>query len=146
MTERLYERIVEQAADALIFSDAQGVIRVWNRGAESLFGYVADEVLGRSLDIIIPERLRSAHWAGFRKAMETGQAKYAGRVLTTRASHKDSRRLYVDLSFALLKDAAGSILGVLAIGRDSTETYLANRALRARVDELESCRDGPRED
>jgi PAS domain S-box-containing protein len=127
-TRALYEIIVEQAPDAVIFSDREGAIRVWNRGAEAIFGHTAAEVLGASLDIIIPEPLRKAHWQGFDRALESGTTQYGGRVLTTRSVHKDGRRLYVDLSFALLRDAKGDIVGVLAMARDCTERYLAERA------------------
>jgi PAS domain S-box-containing protein len=127
-----YEAIVEQAPDAVIFADPDGLIRVWNRGAEAIFGYAAPEVLGTSLDIIIPEPLRKAHWAGFRKALESGTTKYSGRVLTTRSMHKDGRRLYVDLSFSLVRDAAGAIIGALAMARDCTERYLAEKARAAK--------------
>jgi nitrogen fixation/metabolism regulation signal transduction histidine kinase len=53
--------IVEQAWEAVIFADRAGLIRIWNRGAEALFG----EAIGASLDIIVPEKFRSAHWSGF---------------------------------------------------------------------------------
>ena len=79
----LSEAILEQAPDAVIFADREGLIRLWNQSAAALFGYAAAEVLGRSLDVIIPERLRNAHWQGYRKATETGVMKYAG----TRADH-----------------------------------------------------------
>jgi PAS domain S-box-containing protein len=127
-----YEAIVEQAPDAVIFSDPEGLIRVWNRGAEAIFGYAAPEVLGASLDVIIPEQLRNAHWQAFRKALESGTTKYAGRVLTTRSMHKDGRRLYVDLSFSLVRDAGGAIIGALAMARDGTERYLAEKARAAK--------------
>jgi PAS domain S-box-containing protein len=129
--------IVEQAPDALIATDREGAIRVWNRGAETLFGYSAAEVLGGSLDVIIPERLRGAHWAGFRLAIESGRTKYTNQVLTTRSMRKDGSKLYVDLSFTLLKDGDGAVMGVLAIGRDCTDRFLADKALRARIQELE---------
>jgi PAS domain S-box-containing protein len=124
----LYEAIVEQAPDAIIFSDRDGAIRVWNRGAEAIFGHTAPEVLGTSLDVIIPEPLRKAHWQAFDEALESGTTKYAGRVLTTRSVHKDGSRLYVELSFALVRDAAGAIVGALAMARDCTERYLAEKA------------------
>jgi PAS domain S-box-containing protein len=123
----LSEAIVEQAPDALIFADREGAIRVWNRAAEALFGYSAAEALGQSLDIIIPERLRAAHWTAFDKSLATGETKYAGRVLTTRSAHKDGRRLYVELSFSLLMDSTGNVTGAIALARDGTERYLAAR-------------------
>jgi PAS domain S-box-containing protein len=134
----LFRSIVEQAGDAVIVTDREGAIRVWNPRAEAMFGYTAGEVLGGSLDLIIPERLRAAHWEGFRRAVSTGTTKYTGRAMTTRSVHKDGKTLYVDLSFALLRDAADSVIGVLAIGRDGTERYLAEKALKARVSQLTS--------
>jgi len=73
--------------------------------------------VGKSLDVIIPERLRGAHWEGFRRAVDTGEAKYHNQVLTTRSVHKDGSKLYLDLSFGLVRDGDGVVLGALAIGR-----------------------------
>ncbi|HET9470554.1 MAG TPA: PAS domain S-box protein, partial [Usitatibacter sp.] len=61
----LFRAIVEQAPVSVILADRGGVIRAWNRASEALFGFAAAEVLGRSLDVIIPERLREAHWKGY---------------------------------------------------------------------------------
>jgi PAS domain S-box-containing protein len=133
----LFQAIVEQAPDAFIFADRDGVIQVWNHGAETVFGYAAAEVLGKSLDVIIPERLQHAHWEGFRRAIDTGQTKYGNRVLTTRSVHKNGSKLYVDLSFGLVRSGGGAVIGALAVGRDCTARYLSERALRARLAELE---------
>ncbi|HXE21054.1 MAG TPA: PAS domain S-box protein [Rhodoferax sp.] len=133
----LCRAIVEQAPEAIIFADRKGLIRLWNGGAVNVFGHTADEAMGQSLDIIIPERLRRAHWEGFNHAVDTGQQKYVNRVLTTRSMHKNGAKLYVDLSFALVRDEAGAVVGALAVGRDCTARYLADGALRARLKELE---------
>jgi len=135
--QELIRALVEQAPDAVIFADRNGLIVVWNGAAEKLFGYSVFQAVGKSLDVIIPNDLRAAHWAGFRKAIETGHEKYAGRVLTTRSVHKDGRKIYVDLGFALVKDSDGNIVGALATARDCTERYLAEKALRTRNFELE---------
>jgi PAS domain S-box-containing protein len=111
----LFEAIVEQAPNGIIFADREGLIRVWNQGAETIFGHPAAEVLGKSLDVIIPERLRRAHWEGFTKAIETGHTKFGGRVMTTRSNHKDGSKLYVDMSFGLVRDRDGQVAGALAI-------------------------------
>lgn len=129
--------IVEQAPDAIIYADREGLIRVWNRGAEQVFGYAAAEVLGRSLDVIIPDRLRPAHWQGFDAALATGRMKYDGRAMTTRSMHQDGTKLYVDLSFAVVRDSAGAVTGALAIGRDCTAQREAQGALRERIAALE---------
>ncbi len=113
-----FEAIVAQAPVALIVADRGGTIVAWNRACEALFGYTAAEALGRSLDLIIPEHLRAAHWAGFEKSAAAGTTKYAGRVMTTRATHKDGRKVYVDFSFELLKEADGTVIGAIAAGRE----------------------------
>jgi PAS domain S-box-containing protein len=125
--------IVEQVADAIIFADRQGTIRVWNGGAEAVFGHTADEALGRSLDLIIPERLRAAHWAAFDKALETGRTKYGRQAMTTRSMKKDGTKLYVDLSFALVTDAGGQMLGSVAMARDVTARHAAAAEARERA-------------
>ena len=119
----LYRGLMEQAPDAMIYADRSGIIRFWNRAAESLFGHAAEDALGQSLDLIIPERLRAAHWTGYQRALSSGEMRHAGRAMTTRAVHRDGSKLYVDLSFGLLKDDSGQVLGALAIGRDVTALH-----------------------
>ena len=114
----------------MIFADRAGVIRYWGGAAEAIFGHSAAEALGNSLDLIIPERFRTAHWQAYDKALESGHTKYEGRVLTTRSMRKDGSKLFVDLNFALVKDARGAVLGALAVGRDCTARYLAERSQR----------------
>ncbi|MCC6207166.1 MAG: PAS domain S-box protein [Gammaproteobacteria bacterium] len=124
----LFQASVEQAPDAIIFADRSGAIRVWNSGAETVFGYSADEMQGCNLDVIIPERLRSAHWQGFHRAIDTGLTKYDNRVLTTRSVHKNGSKLYVDMSFGLVRDATGVVIGALAVARDCTVRHLKEKA------------------
>lgn len=125
----LFQAIVEQVSDGVIFSDCEGIIRVWNRGAELIFGYPAAEVVNTSMDIIIPERFRKAHWEGFHRAIQAGKTKHGDRILTTRSVHKNGSKLYVDLSFTLVRDE-GKIVGVVAVARDCTERQLAAAAGR----------------
>lgn len=122
----LLQAIIEQAPDAMIYADKNGTIRVWNRGAEAIFGYTAEETIGKNLDVIIPERFRRAHWDGFNKAIAAGQTRHTGKAMTTRSAHKNGNKLYVDMSFSLVKDRAGNVMGSLAIGRDSTARHLAD--------------------
>jgi PAS domain S-box-containing protein len=117
-----FESVLAQSPVAIIVADRQGAIMAWNRAAEALFGYSAAEVTGRSLDVIIPEHLRAAHWAGFDNSLATGTTKYAGRVMTTRAVHKDGTKVYVDFSFELLRAADGSVMGAIAAGREKKVT------------------------
>jgi PAS domain S-box-containing protein len=127
-----FQAIVEQTSDAIVFADASGAIRVWNRGAEALFGFTADEVIGRSLDVIIPERFRHAHWEGFRRAIESGRTRAGEPVRITRSVHKLGHALYVEISFGLVKQASGAVLGAVGVGRDGTARFLAEKARRER--------------
>ena len=123
-------QIVDCVADALICADRCGVIVRWNRSSHSLFGYSAEEALGRNLDLIIPEHLRNAHWKGFDAAIKTGAMKLQGRPTLTRALHKSGRKLYVEMTFALVNDANGEVLGSVAMARDVTERVESERGAR----------------
>jgi PAS domain S-box-containing protein len=127
--------IVEQAPMAIIFADAKGDILLWNAAAERVFGYTATEALGKNLDLIIPEDLRPAHWRGYHQAMAEARTKKTNQVLTTRSMHKDGRKIYVNLSFAVVVDDQGSPLGALACGWDCTQQYLEQKALRRKLAE-----------
>lgn len=133
----LSKAIVDQAPDAIIFADHGGLIRVWNSGAERIFGHAAADVIGGPLDIIIPERMLQAHNKGFDHAVATGEMKYVDKVLTTRSMHKDGSQIYIDMSFGMVRDESGKILGALAVARDITERFSNDKAQRVRIAELE---------
>src|SRR5437899_4676461 len=63
--ERFAATLVESMADAVIYADAEGIVRFWNPGAERMFGFAQAEAVGHSLDIIVPQNLRQRHWEGF---------------------------------------------------------------------------------
>ena len=130
----LCQHIVDNTQDAVIFADREGVILLWNRGAEIIFGWGAQEAVGQNLSLIIPEKFRRAHDEGFHRAVQTGQVRHDGRVMTTRAQHKWGCRLYVDMSFGLLKDDNGIVTGVFAIGRDGTARHLEEVARRVEAE------------
>ncbi|HZQ61162.1 MAG TPA: PAS domain S-box protein [Casimicrobiaceae bacterium] len=123
--------IIEHAADALIYADRDGVIRVWNAAASRLFGFGADEALGQSLDLIIPDKLREAHWRGFDQAMATGRMRLGGEPTVTRGTHKSGARLYVEMTFALVRDARGEAIGSVAIARNVTARVEREKAARS---------------
>jgi PAS domain S-box-containing protein len=110
------EAVLDQMADAVIYADRGGKIQLWNRVAAALFGYEAAEALGSSIDIIVPERLREPHWRGFEAAIASGTLKLSGRPTLTRALHKDGSRLYIEMSFGLVKNA-GSPVDSVAVAR-----------------------------
>jgi PAS domain S-box-containing protein len=123
--------ILDAIADALIYADRSGSIQRWNHASEQLFGYSADEALGKNLELIIPEHLRSAHWNGFNAAIASGTMKLQGRPTLTRALHKRGGRLYIEMTFALVRGADGEVLGSVAMARDVTERVERERAAGA---------------
>jgi PAS domain S-box-containing protein len=127
---RLDERVLDQIADAVICTDRSGAIIRWNAACTALFGYSAKETLGQSVELIIPEHLRAAHWNGFDAAMAKGVMKLEGRPTLTRALHKSGRRMYVEMTFAIVKgDTEGELLGAVAMARDVTERVERERAV-----------------
>jgi len=126
-----YRQMIEQMADAVVYSDAAGVIVEWNTAAERLFHFSRADAIGRSLDLIIPERLRAAHWAGFHRAVERRATQHSGAATITRALTGDGETIYVDISFALVLDAAGTVIGSLGVARDATLRQQERRELQA---------------
>jgi PAS domain S-box-containing protein len=114
------------------------VIRLWNAGAEAMFGYGVDEAVGQTLDLIIPERLRDRHWTGFNNTMATGVTRYARQVLAVPAIRKDGTSISVEFTVALLHEASGALVGITAIIRDVTARWEEESALKKRLAVLEA--------
>lgn len=131
----LQELLIEQSPDAVIFADSAGIIRIWNTAAERIFGFTKNDALGANLNIIIPERLRDAHWRGFERALAERTTKYAGQALPTKAVRSDGSQIYVELTFAIVIDAKGDVLGALAHARDITKRFEKERADRQNLQE-----------
>jgi len=127
-SESLGELVLEQAAEAVIYANHKGIIERWNAAAAAMFGYSAAEALGQSLDLMIPEHLRKGHWRGFDAAIASGKTRLGGRPTLTRGLHKSGQKLYVEMSFALVLDTAGSALGSVAVARDVTERVEREKA------------------
>jgi PAS domain S-box-containing protein len=136
--EWLGRRLVEGAPEAILFADREGLVRAWNPGAEVMFGWSASEIVGRTMDVIIPERLRGRHWDGWRKVLETGVTRYSGKeLLAVPAIRKDGTGLSIEFSIQIVHDDAGALLGFGAVVRDVTERWQKDKALRLRLKELE---------
>jgi PAS domain S-box-containing protein len=132
------DRVVDEAQDAIIYADREGTIRLWNAGAQEIFGYSESEAVGRSLDLIVPEKQRKRHWDGWERVMATGESKYGSRdVLAVPALHADGTRISLEFSIAMHRGADGRIAGISAILRDVTKRWHADRELRSRLRELE---------
>jgi PAS domain S-box-containing protein len=135
-TPALASLLFEQAPGGIIFADRDGVIRAWNAAAERIFGFRREHAVGQSLDLIIPEQFREAHWRGYRRAIEEASTKYEGRHMPTRSHRADGSTLYVELSFSIVTEG-GRAIGALAHVRDITERFQRERENRKRMQELE---------
>ena len=132
-------RVLDGSPDAVLICDRAGTVRYWNGSAERVFGFSSADALGVSKDLIIPERLRARHWAGWAAAMRTGVTRYGeGQLLAVPALHRDGRQISIEFSIQLLKDAAGQIAWVVAVIREVTERYAREKALRAQLKAMEA--------
>jgi PAS domain S-box-containing protein len=132
-----FEQLVRSMGDAVVISDAAGVIIVWNAAATRIFGFSEEEALGRPLDLIIPERLRGRHNEGYEKTVASGVTRYGTTLLRVPALHKDGRTLSIAFTVALLSGAQGQVEGVAAVIRDETQRFNDDKALRQRLAALE---------
>lgn len=120
--------------DAVIYADRDGNVRFWNAGAERIFGFTQSEAIGRSLDIIIPERLRKRHWDGYRHMMETGHSSHApDELLAVPAVTKTGESLSIQFTVAPVRDAAGTLTGIVSVLRDVTATFRELKRLRTQA-------------
>ncbi len=136
--EWLCQQIVDNARDAIIFADRDGVIRLWNAGAEAIFGYTQEDALNQTLDLIIPERFREQHWEGYSKVMAAGVTKYGQDLLAVPGLKKDGTRISMEFTIVILKDESGTPLGAAATVRDVTERWQREKAMQEHVSSLEA--------
>ncbi len=132
--QRLGLALLNSPAEAIVYSDREGLIRFWNEGAERVFGFTAAEALGQSLDIIIPERQRQRHWEGYDEVMRTGVSRYgSGDLLSVPALRKDGSRISVEFTIVPLKDADGAMMGMASVMRDVSARFDELKTLRRQV-------------
>ena len=133
LDDRVLSQLVRELADAVVVADPESVIVFWNPVATRLFGWSALEAVGRSLDLIIPERLRARHWDGYRRVMETGHTEYGTKLLEVPALHRDGHTLSLAFTVTLLKQPGEARpYDIVAVLRDDTQ----------RRRELKEARDG----
>ena len=134
----VYRQIVDFSQDGMLFADQEGIIRLWNTGAETIFGYSAREAIGQSLDLIIPEKLRERHWEGYQRVMDTGETRYGNELLKVPALRKDGKKLSIEFSILLVRDRQNQIIGSAAIIRNVTERWKKEKALNEKLKSLEN--------
>lgn len=133
----LYQSIVENSPIAILFADREGKIRFWNHGAQTMFGYGAEEALGQSLDLIVPEKQRPRHWEGWTRVMASGVTKYGSDPLAVPALKKDGSRISIEFNIILLRAPTGELQGAAAMIQDVTARWQQQKEMRARLAALE---------
>ena len=130
------EAVLSTSSDAIIAADKEGTIAFWNPGAERIFGYARGTAIGKSLDIIIPERLRKRHWDGYRQVIETGESRYEhGDVLAVPGVKEDGSSVSIEFTIVPLRADTGELIGLAAIMRDVTHRFEEMRALKGKLAE-----------
>src|SRR5215217_8075323 len=123
LDDRTLAGLISGLADAVVVADAAGTICFWN----------ADEAVGASLDLIIPERQRERHWEGYRRVMATGDTKCGSDLLRVPALNADGERHSIAFTVTLLTDADGAVSGIAAVVRDETQRWNEEQDLRRRL-------------
>lgn len=138
MTGELAKRILDGAPDAVIAADGAGIIHYWNSGAEDLFGFAAAEMVGQTMDAIIPENLRARHWEGYERVVGHGEASRYGRneLLKVPALHKDGHRVSIEFTLQILEEGGGRI--AVATLRDASAAFQEMRELRRQLAEAQA--------
>src|SRR3954468_13872801 len=125
--------ILATASDAIIATDRAGIVSFWNPGAARIFGFTAEQAVGQSLDLIVPENLRARHWEGYRRVMSTGESRYGdGELLSVPAVTRDGRRISVEFTIVMLRNGA-EVTGTVAVMRDVTKRFEEVRELKRRL-------------
>ena len=131
-TNQLLGSIVENSNDAIISKGLDGVIRTWNKGAERLFGYAPDEIIGRSVLTLIPPELHHEE-PGIIARISRGERLEHFETVRVR---KTGERIHISLTVSPVKDAQGAIAGASKIARDITDRKRADEQRQLLVNEL----------
>src|SRR2546430_16026444 len=135
-SEERFRAVAVTANDAIISADAHGDITYFNPGAQRIFGYTADEVSGKPLTTLMPERFRDAHRAGLARYLATGEARVVGRTVELAGRRKDGTEFPLDLSLARWK--AGGLVAFTGTPRAVTERKQAGDPQRRHPAQLEA--------
>ena len=133
-SEEKYRSVVDDANDAISSADSRGNIIFWNKAAETVFGYSADEAVGKSLTLIIPQRFRKAHQNGLKRAVSPAKSNIVGRTVEMTGLRKDGSEFPIESSFATWKIRKGIFF--TCITRDITNRTLAERGLKSLCQQL----------
>jgi PAS domain S-box-containing protein len=135
-SEMKFRSLAHTANDAIISADRRGDIMFWNKGAQALFGYREDEVLGKPLTLLMPARYKGAHRRGLERLQSTGESRVIGNTIELHGLRKDGSEFPLGLSLATWETGEGPFYA--AIIRDISARKRAEEALRHAHDELET--------
>jgi len=117
--EARWRSLIQAAVDAIITTDSRGKIAMWNRGAELVFGYSADEVIGKTIGLIIPGQLRKSHEEGINRVVSGGKPKIIGKTTECVGLRKDGSEFPLELTLGTWKQ--GAEMFFTAVVRDITQ-------------------------
>jgi len=138
ISDRAHDRerlasIVDFSDDAIVSKDLNGVIITWNRGAERIFGYSADEAVGKPITMLMPPDLQDEE----PKILEHIRRGERISHYETKRRHKDGRLLDISLTVSPMKDADGRIVGASKIARDITNQKRAQEIEETLIREIQ---------
>lgn len=138
-SEMKFRSVVQAANDAIISSDSNGNIISWNNGAQTIFGYTEEEVLGKPVTILMPEQYRKAHSRQFERLRSTGVSRHKGKTHESQGLRKNGREFPVEISLATWKTDEGTFF--TCILRDITERKKAGEMIREQAALLDKALD-----
>ncbi len=128
-SERRFRAVAQSASDAIVSADSSGNIVFWNKGAQTIFGYGEEEVLGQPLTHLMPERYHEDHCAGVERMRKTGQSRIMGQAIDLHGLRKDGEEFPVELTLAMWVSSGETFYS--GIIRDITERKQAEADLKA---------------
>jgi PAS domain S-box-containing protein len=134
MVSRRLAAIVDNSDDAIVGKDLSSIITSWNQGAQRIFGYTAEEMIGTSIKRLIPADRQDEEDKILARLRRGERVEHFETIRVT----KDGRELHVSLTISPIKDAGGNVVGASKIARDITDRKLAEAALRAAQDAAEA--------
>jgi PAS domain S-box-containing protein len=134
--ELRFRAVVDSSPDAIVSADDRGTIVSWNPAACRMFGYAEDEALGRTVDLLMPERFRDHHLAGLERLRDSGEARVIGRTLELAGLRRDGHEFPLELSLASWRRAGSAYYtGILRDITDRKKAELERERLIAELQE-----------
>jgi len=140
-SEAKYRAVLQSALDGIVTADITGNIISWNKGAQTIFGYSEEEVLGKPLTVLMPERYRDPHEKGLEHFRRTGEGPVIGKVVELAGLKKDGTEFPLELSISTWRkeeeEEEEEEIFFTALVRDITERKRAEKELQERTDKLQ---------